>query len=108
MYLYQRPANGNEGQYTHAYRQDFTARKGKPANSSSVPALSPIGFCSSVHSKAVLTLTLTLTKSAVWLQVPAQRVRFALPAQVFPHRAIRPHVVQSGCVPEYPPLGRPY
>ena len=27
VYVYQRPANGNEGQYTHAYRQGFAARK---------------------------------------------------------------------------------
>ena len=27
VYVYQRPANGNDGQYTHADRQDFTARK---------------------------------------------------------------------------------
>ena len=27
VYVYQRPANCNEGQYTHAYRQDFTSRK---------------------------------------------------------------------------------
>ena len=66
VYVYQRPANGNEGQCTHAYRQGFTARKRARRAQKSISSPEPV---SSEPSKWPSSNSSSMVTSCSW---PAQ------------------------------------